>query len=239
MSKSGQERQGTALVTGANRGLGFETCRQLARQGLHVVLTSRDETKGRQAAERLRAEGLEVRHERLDVTRDDDVERVCRTLTSGEGLDVLINNAGILAEDHQTGAFETEIETLRTTMETNVYGVFRLCQAVIPHMRERGYGRVVNVSSSMGQLATMGASSPGYRISKAALNAVTRIFAAEAEGSNVLVNSVSPGWVRTDMGGPSAPLSVEEGVETIVWLAALEDGGPNGKFFRSKREIVW
>lgn len=233
-----------AIVTGANRGIGFETCRQLGRLGYRVILTSREAAKGRAAAEALHREGAEVIHHPLDVTKAGDIARLRRfVLTKFGRVHVLINNAGVLL-DEERSVLDVKLETLRTTMETNVYGALQLCQAFVPVMRERNYGRVVNVSSGMGQLAafdeySMSDDSPAYRMSKAALNALTRMVAAAAAETNVLVNSVCPGWVRTDMGGPTAPRSVTEGADTIVWLATLPDRGPTGGFFRDRRPIPW
>ena len=153
------------------------------------------------------------------------------------GADVLINNAAIL---HEAGsALDAELDDYRRSMETNVYGPLLLCQAFVPGMMKRRYGRVVNVSSGAGQLSSMGSYAPPYSLSKAALNALTRQFADAARGRNVLVNAVDPGWVRTDMGGRSAPRSVEEGAAGIVWAATLPDGGPSGGFFHDGRAEPW
>ena len=217
-----------ALVTGANRGLGLETARQLGRLGYRVIATGRDLTKAERAAETLRREGLDVTAYELDVASDASTAR----LTELGPIDALVNNAGIIASG-------TETDRLREAFETNTLGAYRVTQALAPGMRDRGYGRIVNVSSGMGQLSDMGSGSPAYRVSKTALNAVTRIFSQELAGSGVLVNSVCPGWVRTDMGGPGARLEPEEGVETIVWAATLPDDGPTGGFFRNKQPIPW
>jgi NAD(P)-dependent dehydrogenase (short-subunit alcohol dehydrogenase family) len=221
----------TALVTGANRGLGFETCRQLGRLGHRVVLAARDPAKGEQAAATLRGEGLDVTAFELDVTSDAGLRDV-------GPVDILVNNAGITADD-DSSALRVPVDALRHVLETNTFGAYRVTQAVAPGMRDRGWGRIVNVSSGMGQLSDMYGGYPAYRMSKAGLNVLTRVFAYELRGSGVLVNSVCPGWVRTDMGGPSASLSVEEGVETIVWCATLRDDGPTGGFFRYQRPIPW
>jgi len=224
----------TVLVTGANRGLGFETSRQLGRLGHRVILGARDPAKGEQAAETLRGEGIDATSFELDVSS----ETSCARLGELDGVDVLVNNAGSTAED-DSSALRVPVETLRDIFETNTYGAYRVTQALAPAMRERGWGRIVNVSSGMGQLSDMYGGYPAYRLSKAGLNVLTRVFAYELRGTGVLVNSVCPGWVRTDMGGPSASLSVEEGVETIVWAATLPDDGPTGGFFRYKQPIPW
>jgi len=229
-----------AVVTGGNRGIGFETCRQLAKQGLHVVLTSREPEKGQRAVETLSSEGLNVTHHPLTVTDTDSVAQLAAFLQDEFGrVDALVNNAGVYLDAEGSSVFEAEIDTLRQTLETNVYAPLQLAQAIVPMMRQQNYGRIVNVSSGMGQLTQMGGGAPGYRLSKTALNALTRILAAELEGTNILVNSVCPGWVRTDMGGESAPRSPEQGADTIVWLATLPDGSPTGGFFRDRAPIPW
>ncbi|BBD61930.1 short-chain dehydrogenase/reductase SDR [Nostoc sp. HK-01] len=234
--------QKVAVVTGGNRGLGFEASRQLAKQGYKVILTSRDEDKGKAAAQKLQAEGLDVIAYTLDVTSDESSQNLAEFIDQQFGkLDALVNNAGIYidAQAGSKGIIDTKIDTLQTTIDTNVYGVVRVTQALIPLMKKQNYGRIVNVSSGMGQLTDMEGGSPGYRISKTALNAVTRIFASELIGSNILVNSVCPGWVKTDMGGANAPRTPEQGVDTIVWLATLKDDGVTGGFFRDRQPIAW
>lgn len=231
-----------AVVTGAYRGLGLEASRQLARRGYHVVLTARREAAGRAASDALAAEGLDVRFHPLDVTNEasllalrDFVQRECGR------VDVLINNAGIFPDPwpHQSGGsiFDAQLDTLRQAFETNTLGALRLCQLLIPLMQ--GQGRVVNVSSGMGQLSDMNGGSPGYRLSKTAMNALTRILADELQNTGIKVNAVCPGWVRTEMGGAEATLSVEEGANGIVWAATLTADGPNGGFFRHGQPIPW
>jgi NAD(P)-dependent dehydrogenase (short-subunit alcohol dehydrogenase family) len=233
-----------AVISGASRGLGFETCRQLGRRGYRVLLTARDHIKGKAAATTLRDEGLDVGFFPLDVTDIDSVRALAGHLEREFGrLDVLVNNAGVFLDPmppedpSASSVFRADIATVRYSMETNAYGPLRLCQALIPLMR--GHGRVVNVSSGMGQLAEMNGCCPGYRFSKAALNVLTRILADELRDTRIKVNSVCPGWVRTEMGGPNAERSVEEGADTIVWLATLPDDGPSGGFFRDRHPIPW
>lgn len=228
-----------ALVTGANRGMGLETCRALAQRGYQVVLTSRDQRLGQQATHSFVQQGLSVSYVALDVTDAGSIQHLKRALEERfGGVDVLVNNAAVFPDEGRS-VLEVELETFRATMETNCYGPLRLAQAWVPGMIRRGYGRVVNVSSGAGQLSTMGDYAPAYSASKAALNALTRMVADAARGANVLVNAVDPGWVRTRMGGPAASRSVEQGIDTIVWLATLPDGGPTGGFFSDRQPIPW
>lgn len=233
-----------AVVTGANRGLGLETCKQLARLGYQVILTSRSVEKGKAAVDACNKDGLNISYHALDVTDADSVNRLKDTIETNFGrLDVLVNNAGIFCEtmdenDFSSGSvFNAEIDNIRTSLETNTFGPLRVSQALIPLMK--GQGRVVNVSSGMGQLSDMNGGSPGYRLSKTGLNVITRILADELKGTQIKVNSICPGWVRTDMGGANADRSVEQGAETIVWAATLPDDGSSGGFFRDKLLIPW
>lgn len=236
-----------ALVTGGNRGIGLEVCRQLGRQGYSVLLGSRDLAKGKAAADQLSSEGLNVSPLKLDVTSESDVVAAYNFVIGAFGrLDVLVNNAGVLLDPprHPPDAegasiFNAKLDTIRGSLEANTFGALRLAQKFVPLMVKNGYGRMVNLSSGMGQLSDMNGGWPGYRISKVALNAVTRIFADETKGTNVLINSVCPGWVRTAMGGQEAELTPAEGADTIVWLATLPEGGPTGGFFREREQIEW
>jgi NAD(P)-dependent dehydrogenase (short-subunit alcohol dehydrogenase family) len=228
-----------AVVTGANRGIGFEVCRQLARQGIHVILTSRDEARGRAAAQTLQAEGLDVNDHPLDVTDRESIRRLREFVGATYGrLDILVNNAGVYIDDRHR-LLDVEFDVLRLTMDTNAYGPLLLTQASVPLMKQGGYGRIVNVSSGIGELSDLGSSWPAYRLSKIVLNLQTRIIAEELRGTNILINAMCPGWVRTDMGGPGAPRSIEQGADTAVWLATLPDSGPQGGYFRDRRPIEW
>ncbi len=225
-----------ALVTGANRGLGLETCRQLEGLGLRVILTSRDPDNGRDVTARL---GPNVAFYPLDVADPEQIERVRQfVLAEYAHLDVLVNNAGVYL-DKGTNTLPVPEKVFRETLDINLFGAFRMCQAFIPMMKEHDYGRVVNLSSHLGALADMKGRNASYRISKAGLNALTRILADEVRDYNIKVNSAHPGWVRTDMGGSQAPRSIEEGADTIVWLATLPDDGPTGGFFHDRKPIPW
>ena len=230
-----EDRQ-VALVSGANRGIGREIVRQLAERGIVTILGSRDEEKGRAAAEGIDGE---VHVRRLDVTDEKGIQNLARSVEEEFGrLDILVNNAGVSIDRGQRGV-DADLDVVKETLEMNLFGAWRLCEAFVPLMQRNGYGRIVNISSGMGALEEMGGGSPAYRISKTALNALTRILASELRGSGVLVNSVCPGWVRTDMGGSSASRSVEEGADTPVWAATLPNNGPTGGFFRNRRQIPW
>ena len=256
----------TALVTGANRGLGLETCHQLARRGFRVLLTSRSDT-GLAVARALAAKGLPVEHRRLDVTDDESVTALAAALASeGIFLDVLVNNAGISMK-----GFNAEVA--RGTLEVNFFGALRVTEGLLARVAPGG--NIVMVSSGMGELSALspalqgefarpdltrdqlvrlarafvrdveggrhtaaGWPSSAYRVSKVALNALTRILASELAGRGIRVNAVCPGWVRTDMGGPSASRGVEAGAASIVWAATLADRTTGG-FFRDGRAIDW
>ncbi len=234
----------TAIVTGANRGVGREIARQLALLGYRVVFTSRDESKGKQAIAALKQEigsklPCDLIYHQLDVTDSKSIKRLQRFVVSEYGtVDALVNNAAILP-DQFGRLLQTSPDIYRVTMETNLYGPLILCQTFIPMMLEQNYGRVVNVSSGAGQVENMVNDMTAYRLSKLALNGLTLILADSLRGTNVLVNAGCPGWVRTDMGSPSAPRSAEEGAAGIVWLATLPEGGPQGGFFRDRQKLAW
>jgi NAD(P)-dependent dehydrogenase (short-subunit alcohol dehydrogenase family) len=229
----------TAIVTGANRGIGLEIARQLVKEGVRVVLGSRDPVNGARAAKALKAGDLAVVHA-LDVNDTKSVRRFAAFVEKEVGVpSILVNNAGVYPEEPDAKVTNTRTALWRETFETNLFGAVRMCREIVPLMEKVRFGRVVNMSSGLGQISKMGAGSPAYRTSKAALNAFTATLAAEVKESGILVNSMSPGWVRTDMGGDDAPRSVEEGAETAVWLALLPASGPTGQFFRDKKPVPW
>ncbi len=228
-----------ALVTGANRGIGFEICRQLADKEFEVLLTARDQTEGEKALNELMKKSKSIRFHVLDVSDSNSRENISEFVEKEYGrLDVLINNAGILI-DSGTSAANIPLQTIRDTFEINFLGPLALCQLFLPLMQHNDYGRIVNVSSGMGAMNEMGAGNTAYRISKTTLNALTIILSKENNSPNILINAMCPGWVRTRMGGNGAPRSVVDGAKTAVWLSMLPKNGPTGKFFRDNREIKW
>jgi NAD(P)-dependent dehydrogenase (short-subunit alcohol dehydrogenase family) len=240
--------QRVALVTGANRGLGFAICRKLAQKGITVILAARDPDKGQAACSHLSREGLDVGHTvQLDVTAENSIRSALEQIKKIFGrLDILVNNAGIVADDKAT-VLDMKADVLQITLQTNFYGPLALCQYRLPMMRAGRYGRIVNISSTLGSLADItdfdspysGSQTPAYRLSKTMLNGLTALVSKAVNNDNILVNSVCPGWVRTDMGGKQAPLSPDEGADTPVWLATLPDDGPSGGFFRERQRIAW
>lgn len=226
-----------ALVTGANRGIGFEVCRQLAQLGWMVILSARDEEKGIKAADRLIRERLTVIPYQLDVTDLESVERARQRVTDEIGrLDVVINNARIHYDDWQR-VIDADLTQVREAFETNTLGAWHMTRAFLPLLRESKHARIVNVSSGAGSLVSMGARTPAYAMSKVALNALTRMYAAELQADKILVNAVCPGWVAIERGAGGRP--VDKGAASIVWAATLDDNGPTGGFFRDGRAIPW
>ena len=231
-----------ALVTGANKGLGLEIARQLAQQGMTVIIAARDEEKAKTAAEKLKGEGLDAHPVKLDVTDAQDIAHLPKFFQERFGqLDILINNAGVNYD------FESDItaDTLRRTYETNVIGPFAITKALLPLLKGSPAGRIVNQSSMLGSLALMSKgqggefAKPGYTTSKAALNMLTVVTAHELKDTKVKVNASHPGWVQTDLGGKNAPLSVEEGAKTAVALATLDESGPTGAFVHKGKPLPW
>ncbi|VVC75640.1 3-oxoacyl-[acyl-carrier-protein] reductase FabG [Aquicella siphonis] len=234
--------QGIALVTGGNRGLGLETCRQLAAKNYLVLMGSRDPAKGRAAADTLYATpglGGKITPCVLDVTDEVSIQALYQYVNNEYGcLDILINNAGIHYDTWET-ASDADIEgTVQEALDTNLLGAWRMIRAFMPLIRQSAHGRIVNVSSGSGSITAMGAGPPAYQVSKAALNALTRTLAGELEGSGILVNAVCPGWVATDMGGAGGG-PVSAGAASIVWAATLPDNGPHGGFYRHGKPIPW
>jgi len=238
-----------ALISGANKGIGFETARQLGQQGITVILGARDLAKGEAAAEQLKKEGIDARAVKLDVVNPADVKAVAATIEKDYGkLDILVNNAGISLEPFfGNSTLTTSEEALRQTFDTNFFSVVAVTKELLPLLKKSEAGRIVNVSSILGSLslhATEG--SPiyeakvfGYNASKAALNSFTIHLAHELKGTKIKVNSAHPGWVKTDMGTDAAPMEVVDGAKTEVELATLGPDGPNGGYFHLGEAISW
>ncbi|HEX4467844.1 MAG TPA: SDR family oxidoreductase [Solirubrobacteraceae bacterium] len=236
-----EQDSGTALVTGANRGIGREVARQLAGRGYDVLLTARDEQQATVAAQEIAEEtGATVSALALDVSDAQSIGAAASVVGSKPGrLDVLVNNAGV-GLDFGISATVPDFELIERTLQTNFYGAYRLTIALLDLLRASAHPRIVNVSSGMGGVAEMGGWSPGYRVSKVALNAVTRMLSTELKDDGFLVNSACPGFVKTDMGAPmGASKSVPDGAAGIVWLATLPDDGPTGGFFRDGKAIAF
>ncbi|PFO06611.1 short-chain dehydrogenase [Bacillus sp. AFS076308] len=228
-----------ALVTGGNRGIGYELFKQLALKGFKVILASRDPGMGHEAAQKLQESNLDVSFVLIDVDNQESIRQAAITVNERYGrLDVLINNAGVyLEENKKLVAMDPSI--LEKTMATNFFGVYHMIRSFIPLMEKQGYGRIINVSSEYGAMSEM--SYPGvgaYKLSKFALNGLTRLVAAEMNG-DIKINAVDPGWVSSDMGGPYAPRTPKQAAESILWLATIGPEGPNGGFFRDGKRIDW
>jgi len=236
--KLGMAKNKIAVVTGANRGLGFEICRQLAIKGVRVILSSRNETKGKEAAENLKKEGLDVDFHQLDITDKNSIRQFAEYAKEKYGrLDILVNNAGILIDSPDL-CTTVDIDIVRKTFETNVCGALLISQELIPLMKESDNGRIINISSRMGALSFIGKGAPAYRISKAALNALTRTLAIELKNTRITVNSMTPGLIKTTMGGEKAVRSTIQGADTVVWLA-IGNTMQTGKFFWERKEVAW
>jgi len=219
-----------ALITGSTRGIGHEVARQLAARGYRVIVTGRDLDAAKRAAAEIGAVG-----HALDTGDPRSIDALARSVRK---LDVLINNAAILLDEGKS-IVDVTPEEFEQTWRVNTLGPFLMTKRFAPLLRRSGHGRVVNVSSGAGQLSSMSSYAPSYSTSKAALNAITILFANALRRDGVFVNCADPGWVRTDMGGEAAPRSVAEGADTIVWLATLPDDGPTGGFFHDREAIEW
>ena len=229
-----------ALVTGGNRGLGLETARQLGKRGYRVVVTARDLAKAQSAVSELKRDGVEAEAVALDVTAPTTIDAAAKEVERRFGrLDVLVNNAGVAGGGFETPVSKVTAEDVFSTFKTNTLGPLAVTQAFLPLLRKSPSARIVNVSSGMGQISDMGGGSAGYRLSKVSLNALTKIVNAELPDGNIKINTMCPGWVRTDMGGSNASRSPEQGADTAVWLATLSEHGPSGGFYRDRQPISW
>lgn len=228
------------VVSGGNRGIGFGVVQAFAKLGYITIMGCRDLAQGKLLARALHEKGIEVTVIALDVTSQISVVKFRDAVLKLYGrIDVLINNAAIYLEG-DASFLEIDEEILQTTLNVNVVGAWRMCNAISPTMLQQQYGRIVNISSGWGAMSEMAGNAAAYRLSKASLNALTKIVAAEMAGKgDIQVNAVCPGWVRTLMGGANAPTSINEAAEAIVWAATQSSDGPNGDFFRNKKKISW
>lgn len=222
------------LVTGANRGIGLETTKQMKALGYNVILTSRNAEDGQRIAH-----DLGLGYHQLDVTSAESIAALTAYMDAEYGqLDVLINNAGIL-HDRTDRILNIPVEKIQAMFETNTLAPLNLIRALLPLIKKNGYGRIVNVSSQLGSLANFSDYTPAYRLTKLALNGITAMLADALKDGNILVNAVHPGWVKTDMGGAGAPLSLAEGAKNVIWAATLPDNGPTGGFFYEGKPMAW
>ncbi len=237
-----------ALITGANKGIGLETARQLGKQGITVLVGARDETKGTAAAEELRKAGLDARGVVLDVTDANSIRQAAAQIEREHGrLDILVNNAGVMLDDKEKKVSEQPVEIWRETFETNLFGLIATTEAFLPLLRKSEAGRIVNLSSILGSITLHAKPSspvydtkwPAYNVSKSALNAFTVQLAYELKDTKIKVNAAHPGWVKTDLGGEGAMMEVEDGAKTSVALATIGADGPNGAYMHLGETLPW
>ena len=234
-----------AVVTGSYKGLGLEIAKQLGKfDNIQVIITSRDEEKGLESQQKLEHEGLKFDYHQLDVIDDKSVAEFTKWLQNKYArVDILVNNAGVNpnTQSEESSVLTAKLDTVISTFSANLVGALRMCQALIPLMKEANYGRIVNVSTEMACLNYIKDDyypiSPSYRLSKIALNGLACLLAKELKDTNILINNYSPGWMKTDIGGASAPFTPEEGAETAVYLATLPDDGSQGGFFAETRKF--
>ena len=228
-----------ALVTGGNRGIGYELVRQLAMDGFKVILTSRNSESGHAAVQKLKESHLDVSFVAMDISSEASIRQAAATVNEQyERLDVLINNAGIYLDKNQK-IVNLDPSVLEKTLETNFFGAYHVIRSFMPLMEQQAYGRIINVSSEYGAMSEM--SSPGvgaYKLSKLILNGLTQLIAAESN-NDININAVDPGWVSSDMGGPSAPRTPQQAASSILWLATIGPEGPSGGFFKDGKQINW
>ncbi|SFH55117.1 NAD(P)-dependent dehydrogenase, short-chain alcohol dehydrogenase family [Priestia megaterium] len=228
-----------ALVTGGNRGIGYELVRQLAMDGFKVILTSRNSETGHEAVQKLKASHLDVSYVVMDISNEASILKAAATVSEQYGrLDVLINNAGIYLGENQK-LVNIDPSILEKTLATNFFGAYHVIRSFMPLMEQQSYGRIINVSSEYGAMSEMSSSGVGaYKLSKLILNGLTQLIAAES-GNDIKINAVDPGWVSSDMGGLSAPRTPEQAARSIIWLATIGPEGPSGGFFKDGKQIDW
>ncbi|MEW4227592.1 SDR family oxidoreductase [Priestia megaterium] len=228
-----------ALVTGGNRGIGYELVRQLAVDGFKVILTSRNSESGHKAMQKLKDSYLDVSFVVMDISSEASIRQAAATVSEQyERLDVLINNAGIYLDKNQK-LVNLDPSVIEKTLETNFFGAYHVIRSFMPLMEQQAYGRIINVSSEYGAMSEMSSSGVGaYKLSKLILNGLTQLIAAEST-KDIKINAVDPGWVSSDMGGPSAPRTPQQAARSILWLATIGPEGPSGGFFKDGKQIDW
>ncbi|MFS0776472.1 SDR family oxidoreductase [Neobacillus sp. 3P2-tot-E-2] len=233
-----QDKQ-VAFVTGGNRGIGYELVKQLALKGFKVILASRDPKRGHEAAQKLKGLDLDVSFVMMDVDDQESIRQAAITVNEKYGrLDVLFNNAGLYFDENEK-LLTMDPSILEKTMRTNFFGAYYVIHSFMPLMEKQRYGRIINVSSELGAMRDMSVQGAGaYKLSKLALNGLTQLVAAEIKG-DIKINAVCPGWVSSDMGGPSAPRTPKQAAESILWLATIGPEGPHGGLFRDGKPIHW
>lgn len=227
-----------AIVTGANRGMGRAVSEKLASLNIHVVMVGKNKAQLDNEVKILRDKNLSVEPYALDLQNESATNQFIKYISEKHGyLDILINNAGIYIQEDNHLSLDEDI--MKKTFEINTHAPYRLMKGLLPLMFKHGYGRIVNVSSGLGSFEGCSLSCPAYCVSKVSLNMLTKLFSKDTEGTNVKINSICPGWVRTDMGGPNAPRTIEQGISGMLWAATLDENGPNGGFFRDAKAIDW
>lgn len=237
-----------ALITGANKGIGLETARQLGKQGITVLVGARNEKKGTAAAQELRQEGIDAHGVVIDVAGLDSIKKAAALVEREHGhLDILINNAGVMLHAEDKSASGQPLDVWRTTFETNFFGLIATTQAFLPLLRKSDAGRIVNLSSILGSTTyhstpgspIYGNHVPAYNVSKAAVNAFTVQLAYELKDTKIKVNAAHPGWVKTDLGGEGAPMEIVDGAKTSVALATAGEDEPNGAYVHMGKSMPW
>lgn len=229
----------TALITGGNKGIGFEACRQLGDHGFKVFLAARNAEKGKKSVKKLQEEGHDVEFVLMDVSSESSIQEATKKLmTKIDTLDVLVNNAGVFL-DQDKACMEFSTDNIMMSIQTNTLGPLLVTRELIKVLEQSSKAQIINVSSGMGQLDDMREGHVAYRLSKTALNAVTCILASELSDKNICVNSICPGWVKTDMGGANATRDTTQGAQTITWLATGQANGATASFFRDMQQIPW
>lgn len=231
-------QQKIVLITGANRGMGLATAKFFANQNYHVIMVGKNESALNVEVNQLKIKNQNIEAFVADISINDDCHRLIKYIyESYSRVDILINNAGIYIEE--ANCLQSADEIFESTLSINTKAPYLLIKGILPLMQKNNYGRIVNVSSQLGSIAGESSHCLSYSLSKNSLNSLTRIFSTLVRGKNIKINSICPGWVKTDMGGASAPRSIEQGISGIIWAATLDENGPSGGFYHDKKLIDW